>query len=66
MFSPKQLTQLTQLLPQLSMQQRGSDTDEELERPFSGMLSCQLTKGPVDSWIIDSGAIDHMTQIVIT
>lgn len=61
MFSPEQLAQLAQLLPQLTMQQRGSDTDEELEQPFSGMMSCQLAKGPVDSWIIDSGATDHMT-----
>lgn len=61
-FTPEQLAQLAQLLPQLSLQQRGSDTEEELEPPFSGMLFSGLTKGvAVDSWIIDSGATDHMT-----
>ncbi|XP_074362579.1 uncharacterized protein LOC141702872 [Apium graveolens] len=59
-FSPQQLAQLAQLLPQLSVQQRGSNTDEELEQHFSGMMSSNFDDGPMDSWIIDYGATDHM------
>lgn len=40
--------------------QRGSDTDDELEPPFSGMMSCHMVKGFIDSWIIDSEATDYM------
>lgn len=57
-FTPQQLAQL---LPPLNLQKRGSDTDEELEPHFSGMMSCHMIKGPVDSWCIDFGATDHMT-----
>lgn len=62
LFTPQQLAQLAQLMPQLAKQQLGSDTDDELEQPFSGMMSINHSKAEfLDSWIIDSGATDHMT-----
>lgn len=48
-------------MPQLTLQYRRFDIDDELEQPFSGTMSCNLAAEPIDSWIIDSGATDHMT-----
>ncbi|KAL2938691.1 Retrovirus-related Pol polyprotein from transposon RE1 [Bienertia sinuspersici] len=48
----------------------GSDTEEEIDhgfeglvknnRSYAGMVSCFMTKMGTKSWIIDSGASDHM------
>ncbi|XP_074347249.1 uncharacterized protein LOC141686088 [Apium graveolens] len=63
-FTQHQLEQLAKLVPQLVVSQsRHSDTDEEIDYHFSGMLSCfsAKTNGSGSEWIVDSGATDHMT-----
>ena len=60
LFTPQQLAQLAKLVPQLT-QTRGSDTDEELDNHFSGMISYNASEEDINSWIIDSGASAHMT-----
>lgn len=61
-FTPQQLAQIAKLIPQLQASQvKGSDTEDELDCHFSGMISCNQAIGNTNEWIIDSGASDHMT-----
>ncbi|KAK1386685.1 hypothetical protein POM88_014863 [Heracleum sosnowskyi] len=61
LFTPQQLEQLAKLMPQInSPQVKGSETDEELDYHFLGMVSPHDTDFTT-TWIIDLGASDHMT-----
>ncbi|KAL8144971.1 hypothetical protein AgCh_003257 [Apium graveolens] len=58
LFSQQQLEQLAQLMQQGPI--KNSDSDEELDVHFSGMISGHLSNNSLD-WIVDSGASNHMT-----
>lgn len=58
MLSAKQFDQLLKLLPTTGSQEDNSD----LESPFSGMAISTDIKHIDGSWIMDSGATDHMTS----
>ncbi|XP_074363119.1 uncharacterized protein LOC141703501 [Apium graveolens] len=62
-FSPQQLEQLKQLMPQLNLH-KGSETDDEIDVHFSGMITLNQATNLTHKWIIDSGASDHMTPFV--
>lgn len=62
LFTPQQLEQLAKLVPQFqSSRVHDSETDEEIDYHFSGMLSLSHAKGQSCEWIVDSGASNHMT-----
>lgn len=63
MFSSQQLQHLLKFMPVAGSgsAHRGSDTEEELEMAFSGMVACNLSVTSSNAWIVDSGASDHMT-----
>ena len=58
-FMAQQLEYLVKYMVGSNLQ-RGSDTEEELEMGFSGMISYNLSLTSSHAWIIDSGASDHM------
>ncbi|XP_074333896.1 uncharacterized protein LOC141671522 [Apium graveolens] len=60
-ITPQQLEQLMQLLPKCVVQ-KGSETDEELDFGFSGMVNVNIVKAPKSEWIMESGASDHMVS----
>lgn len=57
-FSPQQLHQLLQLIPNTSE----STTEDAMESPFSGMITCNNVHTNSNVWIMDTGATDHMTS----
>lgn len=60
-LTKQQLNQLLSLLP--STAGRSSDTDEEIDYNFSGMVTSHCLNAAVsDKWIVDSGATNHMTS----
>lgn len=63
-FTPQQIEQLRQMLPTM-VATKGSDTDDEIDAHFSGMITCNKVSSIQQNWIIDSGASDHMTPIYI-
>lgn len=49
-------------MPQLSLPPtKETETDEELDIHFSGMITWNKIAAMSPEWIIDSGASDHMT-----
>lgn len=65
LFTPQQLDQLAKLVPHFqSSQVKESETDEEIDYHFSGMLSLSHTNAHSCEWIVDSGASDHMTPLL--
>lgn len=63
-MTAQQLEQLLKLIPKGEMSKvQESETDEELDYSFSGMVNTNCGKKTESSkWIIDSGASDHMTS----
>lgn len=59
-ITPQQLEQLMRLLPTPS-KTGGSETDEEMDCSYAGMVSCCFANTRSCEWIIDSGASDHIT-----
>lgn len=61
-FTQQQFEQLLRSFPSTSKSERhGSDTEEEIEANFSGMVSCCHVVAMKGEWILDSEATDHMT-----
>ncbi|XP_074345088.1 uncharacterized protein LOC141684147 [Apium graveolens] len=67
-LTTQQLQQLLQMLPQNAATNpvNSSLTDDEIEHCFSGMVSCHLSTVDNNTWIIDSGASDHMASSLAT
>ena len=64
-FTQQQLQQLLKLIPTNSVSNgKGYETEDELENCFSGMVTCNMSSTDKDTWIIDSGASDHMTSSI--
>lgn len=63
-ITSQQLDQLLKLIPKDGfVSQRESETDEEIDYGFSGMVSSGNKKmSETEEWIIDSGASDHITD----
>ncbi|KAL2923749.1 Retrovirus-related Pol polyprotein from transposon RE2, partial [Bienertia sinuspersici] len=57
----QQLEQFLKMLPSLS-KGGGTDTEDEMENNYSGMVTCNLVQTATNEWIIDSGATHHMTS----
>lgn len=55
----QQLEQLLKLLPSLNV--GGTETDDDMDASYSGMVSCNLVDISGKEWILDSGATHHMT-----
>uniref|UniRef100_A0A803LHF5 GAG-pre-integrase domain-containing protein n=1 Tax=Chenopodium quinoa TaxID=63459 RepID=A0A803LHF5_CHEQI len=56
------LDQMIKMLPNPTKQASfTSETDDELDNNFAGMVSCNSATVVYKEWIIDSGASDHMT-----
>lgn len=65
LLTPQQLEQIMKLMPaQFVKNMQSSESDEELDNCFSGMIS-RFAASAVSAnteWIVDSGATDHMTS----
>ncbi|XP_074323224.1 uncharacterized protein LOC141660163 [Apium graveolens] len=59
-LSTQQFQHLLQLIPKQS-QSNVHYSDNVLDSPFSGMVTCNSAKVNSNVWIVDTGATDHMT-----
>lgn len=56
-----QLEQLLKSIPStFGSTKIGTETDDELDPSYAGMVSCHCAFSSLEDWIIDSGASDHM------
>jgi len=67
-LTAQQIDQLLKLLPpssshSTSLVSHTEDTDEEIDYSFAGMAVCLHAKHETVNWVIDTGAIDHMTSL---
>lgn len=64
MMTSQQLDQLLKMIPRNETEkQKETETDEEIDYGFSGMVQSNAGKLTESTeWIIDSGASDHMTS----
>lgn len=62
-LTAQQLEQLMKLLPTPS-KVASSETDDEMEYSYAGMVSCNFADSVKSEWIVDSGASDHMTGCI--
>lgn len=61
-FSPQQLEQILKLIPGNALQNlKLSEIEDDFDVAFSGMVTCNLAKCNSATWIVDSGASDHIT-----
>ena len=58
-FTPAQIKQLLNLLPK-TPKGATSETDEDLDLTYAGMVTCCLANTSKTLWIIDSSSSDHM------
>ena len=59
-ITPQQLEQLMKLLPTPS-KGGASESDDEMECSYAGMITCCYAESNKCEWIVDSGATDHIT-----
>lgn len=55
----QQFEQLLKLIPGNAVVH--GQTEEEFNTPFLGMITCGAAESKIQEWIVDSGALDHMT-----
>jgi hypothetical protein len=60
LLTQQQIDQLLKLLPSGSGSKQGSETEDEMDGTFAGMVFSYCAYASVDKWIIDSEATDHM------
>lgn len=63
LLTTEQIQQVLKLLPSGSgAMKNGSDTEEEIDTGFTGMIACCNVAVNASDWIIDSGASNHMAS----
>lgn len=58
MLTPQRISQLLKLLPNNSRLE--SESEEEIDSGFAGIITCCSATINMKNWVIDTGASDHM------